>query len=90
MVDMEPERNDRLGTVHTSADSGDVYKNYKNYSVNSFQYRDSGFTEEEEDEYDDTKFVKSRVSGFSRGVLEVRTILLAICIARYQFVSNFL
>ena len=34
---------------------------------------DSGFTEEDneyDDEYDDTKIVKSRVSGFSRGELE--------------------
>ena len=38
---------------------------------------------------DDKKFIKSLVSLLLCGVLEVHTILLAICIARYQFVSNF-
>ena len=45
--DEEQERKDRLLTMHTSAESGN------NQRVDLFQYRDSGFTEEE-DEEDDT------------------------------------
>ena len=44
---------------------------------------DNRFTKEEKEdkEKDDTKFVKSRTSGFSRRVLEARTKLLGICMA---------
>ena len=61
------EKNDRLVSVHTSVDCGDV---------------DSGFTEEDDDEYDDTKIVKSRRSGFSRGKLEAGRNELGLCTAR--------
>ena len=47
----------------------------------------SGFTEEDDiddDEYDDTKIVKSPVSGFSRGKLEVGRNELGLCTARYE------
>ena len=86
----EKEINDRLVTMHTSADSGDASR--KNQPVNSFQHGDSGFTEEEEEEYfddDDTKFVKSRVSGFSRRAPEVDTTLFGVWIADYWPVSEF-
>ena len=69
------EKNDRLVSVHTSVDCGDV---------------DSGFTEEDndddddDDEYDDTKIVKSRRSGFSRGKLEAGRNELGLCTARYE------
>ena len=41
--------------------------------------------EKDDEEKDDTKFLKLHMSR----VLEVRKTLLAICIVRYQFVSNF-
>ena len=64
----EQERKEHLVTVHTSACvRGALYKGQR---VNLFLLQDSGFTEEEEDkEYDDTKILKSRVSGFSCGAL---------------------
>ena len=43
---------------------------------------DSGFTEE--DDEDDAKIVKSRMSGFSRGKLEAGRIELGLCTARYE------
>ena len=41
------------------------------------------FTEEDNDN-DDTKIVKSRVSGFSRGKLEAGRNELGLCTARYE------
>ena len=38
----------------------------------------------DDDEYDDTKIVKSRVSGFSRGKLEAGRNELGLCTARYE------
>ena len=48
--------------------------------------RERGFTEEDndDDEYDDTKLVKSRVSGFSPGKLEAGRNELGLCTARYE------
>ena len=43
---------------------------------------DSGFKEEEEEYYDDTKFVNSRWTVFSCGELTAGINLLGICIAR--------
>ena len=44
-----------------------------------------GFTEEDNDnEYDDTKIVKTRVSEFSRGKLEAGRNGLGLCTARYE------
>ena len=40
--------------------------------------------EDNDDEYDDTKIVKSRVSGFSRGKLEAGRNELGLCTARYE------
>ena len=40
--------------------------------------------DDDDDEYDDTKIVKSRVSGFSRGKLEVGRNELGLCTARYE------
>ena len=46
---------------------------------------DSGLTEEDDDEkYDDTKFVKSLMSGFSRGKLEAGRNEPGLCTARYE------
>ena len=42
----------------------------------------SGFTEEDDD--DETKIVKSRRSGFSRGKLEAGRNELGLCTARYE------
>ena len=39
---------------------------------------------DDDDEYDDTKIVKSRVSGFSRGKLEAGRNELGLCTAKYE------
>ena len=71
---MKDKRKECLVTVHTSAD-------ILRFLVKSVcQHRDSGFTEEEDD---DTEIVKLHVSGFSCEVLEACTIPLALWIARY-------
>ena len=47
----------------------------------------SGFTEEDnddDDEYDDMKILKSRRSGISRGKLEAGRNELGLCTARYE------
>ena len=44
-------RNDRLVTGHTSVDGGGVQ--WKNQRINIFLLGDSGFTEEDEEKYDD-------------------------------------
>ena len=72
-------------SVHTSGKFGDVQR--KNQRFNCFWKGDSGIEEEEEEEYYDddgyTKFVKSRMSEFSRGRLKVRMGSFGTCIGRY-------
>ena len=78
--DMQLEKNDRLMSVHTSSYSRDAW--WKNYYLYLLQKGDSGFKEEEEEDYDDTKFVNSRLTVFSCGELTAGMNLLGICIAR--------
>ena len=40
--------------------------------------------DDDDEEYDDTKFEKSRVSGFSRTELEAGRNELGLCMARYE------
>ena len=70
-------------TGHTSVDSRGVQ--WKNQRTNLFLLGDSGFSEENND--DDTKIPKSRVSKFSREELKVRMRYCGICTARYEPVS---
>ena len=76
---MGQERSNRLVTGHTYVVSRDVC--LKNQCNNLFQHGDSGCTMVM------MKMVKSRVSGFSRGVLNVRMMSFGICTARYEPVS---
>ena len=76
--DMRLEKNHSLMSVHTSSYSGDAW--LKNYHLYLFRQGDSGFKEEEY--YDDTKFVNSRLTVFSCGELTAGMNLLGICIAR--------
>ena len=43
--------------------------------------------DDDDEEYDYTKIVKSRISGFSRGKLEAGRNELGLCTARYEFKS---
>ena len=63
----------------------------KNQRVDSFQYRDSGFTEEKKKKMKKNmiRIVKSRgMSRLSRKVLDASTMFLGIWIARYWSVSD--
>ena len=52
----------------------------KNQRLNLYWEGDSGFKEEEDEEYDDdTKIVKSHMSEFSRGRLKVRMRSFGTC-----------
>ena len=70
--DVGLEKNDRLGTMHTSDHRRSVW--YKNYRLHTFLRGARSFTEkkEEEEEYDDEKIRISHMSDFSCGETKVR------------------
>ena len=53
-------------------------------SLHPPSFHRNDFSTCDDDEYDNTKIVKSRVSGFSRGKLEAGRNELGLCTARYE------